>query len=154
MDVAGMLPAIDAQVHEMRRRDEQAPAGHQHAVHEQRMRMQERDAQHQQKQTGNGEQQGQPPAMSPVSGNQRDAGEHRRESDETGLEAVVGQERQAEQRQQRDDERQRGAMNGAKERGGGAEAVGGMPPTARRFLLCGRIGHGSHSVTCCTGRGK
>lgn len=92
MDMAGVLAAVDAQVHEVGRGDEQTTARDQHAVHEQRMRVQERDAQHQQKQARNGEQQGQPPAMSPVSGDERRTGKHRRESDEARLETVICKE--------------------------------------------------------------
>lgn len=149
-----VFAAIDLQVDEMRRRDKETAARHKNAVHEKRPAMQEGDAKQQQYQSWRGEHQWQATAMAAKARDQGDARQNARESDESRFEAMVGEKGQPDNGQQCDGERQGRAVDRTQERGRRTKTIGGVPPAAGDFGIGGGIGHGGHSVTFCTGRGK
>jgi hypothetical protein len=101
-DATQVVATVDTEVDEVRRRQQQATAGDQNAVHDNRVMADEGDAGHQQQQARCRQHQRQRPLMPAITTDQReqrqDAGKHHK----AALETIRGEEFQSQKRQQRE----------------------------------------------------
>ena len=138
--------AIETKIHEVRAGHQKTTARDQHAVQDDREIFGERNAHHQQRQSGQRQPKRQRSMMPAITIDQRKQRQRAGKQHETALETVIGEKRQPQQGQDGQYDGKGGAMDCTEEGGGGAEAIGQVPPAGCLRYWRGIHGEGLHQA--------